>query len=176
MQSLMTIYRRVTNFTLRCVLPLLRYSCPVLTKGRDHNSDCSQLLSTRERRIFVIAVCSYCWTGSLLFSFTLWPHLFFSHLFSDHLAVHGKAEAEFASLSRSRQHSAFLSNSLYCLSPFSSSDKSRSSWCKSTDVKKAVTLKGQLSVEYKHLGQQQTKRTLQANCFCQPDCGILGAS
>lgn len=59
MESLMRIYRRVVHFTLRCVVPLQRCSCPVLTKGRGHTSDCSQLWNTEktwERRVFVIAV------------------------------------------------------------------------------------------------------------------------
>lgn len=69
MQSLRSIYSRVVHFILRCVLPLQRCSCPVLTKNRDHTSYCSQLLSTEnswERRVFVIAVCSCYWTGPLL--------------------------------------------------------------------------------------------------------------
>lgn len=170
MHSLTSIYRRVTNFTPRCVLPLLRCSCPVLTKGRDHNSDCSQLLSTEntwERRVFVIAVCSCCWTGPLLFSFTLWPHICFSHLFSDHLAVHGKAEAEFTSQSKSRQQSVFFLVITVCLLSAVQTGSGHP-WCKSTDVKKAVTLKGYLSVEYMHLGQQQTKRTLRSLTLLLP--------
>lgn len=61
-----------------------------------------------------------------------------------------------------------LSNCLYCLSPSAVQTGPGHPWCKSADVKKAVTLKGQLSVEYKHLGQQQTKRTLRALTLLLP--------
>lgn len=68
----MSIYRRVIHFTLRRVLPFQRCSCPILTKGRDHTSDCSQLLSTentRERRVFAIAVLLLLdWTSPCLVS------------------------------------------------------------------------------------------------------------
>lgn len=145
----------VTQFTLRSPLPLVRCTCLCLAliKGRDCTSapsSSTQKTPGRGECLRFLCAASVGLHPSFS-SFTLWPNLCFSHLLSGHLAVLGKAEAEFGSSSKSRQQYALWIDCLYCLAPFSSVDRPRSSLMGEYRCAETCTMKVQLSVDYKHL-------------------------